>query len=181
MELTEKKLASERLYTGRVVTLEKDVVELPDGNQATREVIRHHGGVTVLAIDGEDNILFVRQFRYPYARVLLELPAGKLELGETPLACGARELEEETGFAAENFCSLGEVYPSPGYVDEVLHLYLATGLTQREQHLDVDEFLKVEKIPLDKAVEYCVDGTLNDAKTVVAILRYNALRRLGRV
>lgn len=181
MDLTEKTISSERLFAGKILSLEKDVVKLPDGKQATREVVRHNGGVTVLAIDEADNILFVRQFRYPYARLLLELPAGKLEKGEIPAECAARELEEETGFAAEEFCSLGEVYPSPGYVDEVLHLYLARGLTLHEQHLDEDEFLEVEKIPLNKAVEYCVDGTLNDAKTVVSILRYHELRRLGRV
>lgn len=181
MELKETTISSEQLYHGKVVTLELDTVELPNGSRAKREVVRHPGGVTILALDEEDHVFFVRQFRYPYAKVLLELPAGKLERGEEPAACAMRELEEETGFTAERLSALGEIYPTPGCMDEVLHLYLARGLTRRQQNLDADEFLEVESIPLAQAVEYCLDGTLCDAKTVIALLKYDALRRRGRV
>lgn len=174
MEHFEKTLSSETIYKGRVVTLKLDTVELENGSSAIREVICHSGGVAVLAIDDEDNILFVRQFRYPYAAELLELPAGKLEPGEAPEACGMRELEEETGYTAKEFEFLAKAYPTPGYTDEVLHLYVAKELEATSQRLDKDEFLTVEKIPCAKAVELCMNGGIRDAKTLIAILMYHA-------
>ena len=181
MEHFEKTLSSKELYKGKIVTLRLDEVELENGNIALREVIHHSGGVTVLALDGDDNALFVRQFRYPYAQTLLELPAGKIEPGEDPGVCGLRELEEETGHTAGRYEFLARVYPTPGYVDEVLHLYLARDLSATRQHLDEDEFLTVERIPFRQAVELCLDGTITDAKTMIAILKYNELRRRGEV
>lgn len=177
MELHEKRLSSRRLFEGRVITVELDEVELPNGHTSIREVVRHHGGVCVLPLDESGNALMVRQYRYPYAEILLELPAGKLERGEDPAACGRRELEEETGHIAGELTPLGKVYPSPGYLDEVLHLYLARQLTATGQHLDDDEFLNVETVPFETAVDYCLDGTITDAKSIAAILKYNELRR----
>lgn len=179
MEPVEKKQSSRRVYDGRILALDVDEVLLQNGHTATREVVRHHGGVCVLAMDDNDNVLFVRQFRYPYDEVLLELPAGKIEPGEDPAACGMRELEEETGHAAGTFTFLSRVYPSPGYVDEVLHLYLAWNLKPTAQRLDEDEFLEVEKIPFERAVSLCLDGTITDAKTLVSLLKYSELRRRG--
>jgi ADP-ribose pyrophosphatase len=178
MDYTEKQLSSKEIFKGRIITVRHDEVELVNGKAALREVVHNNGGVAVLALDDAENVLFVRQFRYPYGEVLLELPAGKLEPGEDPLTAGLRELEEETGHTAGHHESLGVAYPTPGYCDEVLHLYLAKNLTQTQQNLDEDEFLDVEKIPFDKAVEYCLDGTIKDAKTLVALLRYKLRRDL---
>lgn len=172
----EETLSSKELYSGRVFRIELDEVRLPNGKTGSREVVRHNGGVTVLALDESDNILFVRQHRYAYGEVLLELPAGKREPGEDPALCGMRELEEETGYRAGKFEPLGRVYPSPGYVDEVLYLYLATELEKTTQKLDEDEFLTVEKIPLEEAVELCMNGGIVDAKTMVSILKYDRMR-----
>lgn len=172
---TEKKIESKEIYKGRIITLELDKVELPDGTLTSREVIRHCGGVCVLAqIDGD--ILFVKQYRYPYATELLELPAGKLEPKEDPVECGLRELREETGYKAEKLHSLGKAYPTPGYVDEVLHLYYAENLTFAGQDLDPGEFLTVHRIPLDKAVEMCINGEIADAKTQIAVLKFSAMQ-----
>lgn len=181
MNTVETKLSSKQIYRGKILALEVDRVRLPDGTEATREVVRHSGGVSVLALDQEDRVLFVRQFRYPYAEELLEIPAGKLEPGESPEACGRRELEEETGHVAGRFDSLGAIYPTPAYVDEQLHLYLARALTETRQRLDRGEFLSVERIPFAQAVDLCLNGTVRDAKTIAAILKYDGLRRRGRI
>ena len=180
MEHYEKPLSSELLYDGRILKLFRDRVRLENGTEAERELVRHPGGVAVLAIDGGDNVLFVRQYRYPYARALLELPAGKLSPGEDPAACGLRELEEETGFTARDYRFLGRVYPSPGYTDEVLHLYLARDLVPTRQKLDEDEFLTVEKIPYEKAVALCMDGSVEDAKSLAALLKFHILRSFDK-
>lgn len=173
MEHYEKTISSKEIYSGRVVKLRLDEVELENGNITTREVIHHSGGVAVLALDDDDNILFVRQFRYPYAEALLELPAGKLNEGEDAYSCGLRELEEETGYAAGTYEFMAKAYPTPGYTDEVLHLYTAGNLTRTKQHLDDDEFLTVERIPYKQAVEMCLNGEIKDAKTLIAILMFD--------
>jgi ADP-ribose pyrophosphatase len=126
-----------------------------------------------VAVDDDGNILLVRQYRYPYAENLLEIPAGKLEKGEDPEACGIRELREETGYEAGKFTFLAEVYPTPGYTDERLHLYAAGRLAFKGQKLDSDEFLSVLKVPFEEAVEMCFGGEIKDAKSVIAILMYN--------
>lgn len=179
MDIFEKQISTREIYQGRILALRLDEARLPNGQIVKREVVHHNGGVAVLAVDREDRVLFVRQFRYPYGEQLLELPAGKLEPGEDPAACGLRELEEETGYTASDYSFLGRVYPTPGYVDEVLHLYLAKRLAFRGQRLDENEFLSVEKIPFEKAVGLCLDGGVTDAKTLVAILKYSELRRRG--
>lgn len=172
MNLTEKTLDVEYMYKGKIINLRRDSVELPDGNNALREVVEHPGGVCVLPLTNDQEILFVRQFRYPYKEELLEIPAGKRNSpDEDPLECGKRELEEETGAVAQNFVSLGELYPTPGYVNEVIYMYLATDLAVGEAHCDDDEFLNVEKIPFDKALEMVLNSKLKDAKTQTAILK----------
>lgn len=175
MELFEKTVSQKYEYQGKIINLRVDEVLLPNGNASRREVIEHPGGVCVLAADGDGSLLMVRQFRYPYQEVILELPAGKLERGEDPRECGIRELKEETGYVAETFEFLGKVYPSPGYVDEIIHLYLATGLRMEGQQLDPDEFLTVERIPLNEAVRLALDNQIPDAKSQVAILKYACL------
>lgn len=179
LQLDEKTCSSNIIYQGKILTLVRDLVELPNGNRTAREVVRHNGGVCILALDAEDNILFVRQFRYPYGEVLLELPAGKLEKDEDPIDCGKRELREETGYVPGTFRALGVMYPSPGYTDEVLHLFVATDLTATQQALDADEFLTVESIPFQTALTQCLNGEIADAKTALTILKYHELRRQG--
>lgn len=174
MELTEKKLDGQTLYDGVIVRLERDRVELPDGGTSHREVVRHPGGVIVLPLDDKGRVRMVRQYRYPVGRVLTELPAGKLEYGEDPLAAAKRELSEEVGAAAEHWESLGRILPTPGYCDEVHHLWLATGLTFGEAHPDEGEFLEQLAIPFGLAVKMALDGSLTDSKSIVAILRADA-------
>ena len=178
MILDEKTVKSEKIYEGRVISLLKDTVTLPDGETATREVVTHKGGVGVIAEDESGNILFVRQFRYPYKEVVLEIPAGKRDsIDEDPLFCGKRELKEETGATAKNFYPLGSLYPTPGYCGEIIWIFAATGLEFGEQCLDSDEFLNVERIPFDKAVEMVLKGKIKDSKTQIAILKYNEFKR----
>ena len=181
MNLYEKTLSSATLYKGKIVNLRVDDAELPNGETAKREVVEHPGGVCVAALTDRDELLFVRQFRYPYGEVIAELPAGKLSPGEDPLACGKRELREETGAAAERYRSLGRLYPSPGYCDEVIHLYLATGLSFGESCPDDDEFLEVERIPLESAAQLVLDNEIADAKTQTAVLKTLLLRQRGEV
>ncbi len=171
MNLTEIPLTQETIYKGRIITLRVDKARLPNGSEATREVVEHPGGVCVAALTDDDCLLFVRQFRYPYGEVLLELPAGKLDRGEDPLEAGKRERAEETGASATDYESLGKLYPSPGYCGEIIHLYMARNLSFGVMHPDEDEFLEVEKIPLEEAVRMVVDNQIPDAKTQAAVLK----------
>ena len=179
MDLTERKLSREDKFAGRIVTVHVDTVELPNGGTSTREVVDHTGGVAVLALDGENNVLTVTQYRYPFGKALLEIPAGKLDHpGEDPYAAGLRELKEETGAVPGPCESLGRLLPSPGCYGETLHLYLARELRMSEQHLDEDEFLNVERVPFDEMVRRCLEGEIEDAKTVAAVLKAKLLLNL---
>ncbi len=160
------------IFEGRIITLKSDDVILPDGKEANREYVTHKGGVCVVPLDKDENVVFVRQFRYPYGKVLLEIPAGKREsLTEDPLSCGMRELKEETGATCEKLVSLGEFYPTPGYTNEVIYMFLAKDLEFGEANPDEDEFLLVERIPLWKAVDMVMNGEIKDGKTQAAILK----------
>ena len=180
MELWEKTLESTTLYQGKILTLRRDRVALPSGREALREVVDHPGGVCILPVDKQGRLLFVRQYRYAYGQPLLELPAGKLEPGEEPYPAALRELEEETGHTAALLHPLGKVYPTPGCMNEVLHLYYADTLTETAQHLDEDEFLNVEPIPLEQAVRMALDGEIPDGKSQIALLKYTLLRQRGQ-
>lgn len=171
MNLNEQPLSADYKYRGRIINLRVDTALLPNGSSAIREVVEHPGGVCVAALTEDGCLLFVRQFRYPYQKVLLELPAGKLDPGEDPLEAGKRELREETGAEAARYESLGELYPSPGYCGEIIHLYAATGLTFGQMSPDEDEFLEVEKIPLEEAARMVLDNEIADAKTQAAVLK----------
>ncbi len=172
MELTEKTLNEEYIYKGRIIKVRRDEVELPNGHKSMREVVEHSGGVCVLPLTDRDEVIFVRQFRYPYKEVILEIPAGKRDHGEeSPLECGKRELAEETGAKADKYTSLGELYPSPGYCGEGIYMFLATGLTFGDTNPDEDEFLNVEKIPFDKALDMVLSDEIKDSKTQCALMK----------
>ena len=181
MELTEKTLSSKTIFDGKIVNLTFDEVILPDGTQAKREVVNHPGGVTVVALTDENEVLFVRQFRYPYKEVVLELPAGKLEKGSAPLENGKRELLEETGAIGYNYISLGVQYSSPGFCNETIHMYMCRIEKFETQQLDEGEVLKVEKIPLDRAVEMILNNQIFDGKTQTAVLKAALLLKSGAV
>ncbi|MDD3193948.1 MAG: NUDIX hydrolase [Oscillospiraceae bacterium] len=181
MSHTEKTIDSTRIFEGRVVRLRRDTVELENGKQTFREVIDHPGGVSILAMDGQGKIFFVRQFRYPFGQMLLELPAGKLEPGEDPADSGRRELREETGCTAGRFEPMGKLIPTCAYDTEVIYLFFAAELCQGEQDLDENEFLSVERYTLEEALDMVLDGEIIDAKTQIALLKYKALRDAGRI
>ncbi|MEE1060288.1 MAG: NUDIX hydrolase [Ruminococcus sp.] len=181
MKLFEKTLSSQSVFDGKILNITLDEVELENGKTSKREVVNHPGGVTVAALDEENNLYFVKQFRYPYKEVVLELPAGKLEKGSTPLENGKRELLEETGATGYSYMSLGQVYPSPGYTSEIIHLYVCRIKTEGESRPDEGEFLNVEKIPLDKAVEMVLNNQLPDAKTQIAVLKTAMLLKSGKI
>lgn len=171
MELTEKKLTSVEIFDGVVIHLFKDTVELPDGREAVREIIRHPGAVCVLPIDFDGNAYFVRQFRYAFNKVTLEAPAGKLEKGEDIKEAALRELNEETGLTAKKITYLGEMYTTPALIDEIIHFYIAEDLTPGKQSLDEDEFINVEKMSLEEAAKRVMNGEIKDSKTQTIILR----------
>lgn len=181
MKHFEKQLDSQIIFEGRVVRLRRDQVELEDGSRTMREVIAHPGGVGIVALDDNDCLLMVRQYRYPFGEQLLEIPAGKLEYGEDPAACGRRELEEETGYVAAEYSPLGKLYPTPAYDDEVIHLFFARGLRETEQRLDAGEFLTVERVPFAQAVRLVQQGEICDAKTQIGVLRACLLRQRGEL
>ena len=178
MKCIEKRLDGEVKYSGVIVNVRLDRAQLENGKIVRREVVEHPGGVGILPVDDEGYCYMVRQFRYPFSRQLLEIPAGKLEYGEDPLDCAVRELSEETGFTAGELIPLGKCLTSPGFSSEVLHLYLARGLRAGKAHLDEDEFLNVEKHPLSELLAMADRNELEDGKTVIAVLK--AARVLGR-
>ena len=177
MDLNEKTLASEQVFDGRLLKVYRDEVGLTDGGTSVREFVHHPGGVAAVALDDEGNVYLERQFRYPYHKVVTEIPAGKLEPGEDPFDAIRRELAEEIGATAVKWDALGHIMPSVGYTDEMLYLYLARGLTFGGTHLDEDEFLEPFKLPFREALDMAADGRINDAKTLAALFRAEKLMR----
>ena len=166
------------IYNGRVVNFHVDDITLCNGEKATRECVDHPGGVGIIALTDDEYVYMVRQFRYPYKESIYEIPAGKREKGEDPLETGKRELQEECGVVAENFIDLGRIYPSPGYTNEEIYLYAATGLTEVEQNLDEDEFLQVTKMKLATLITKIMSGEITDAKTIAAAFKLKELRNI---
>lgn len=175
MELFEKQLTSKQLFDGKIIKLYYDEVELPNGKMSFREIVRHSGAVCVIPVDDEGYVTMIRQFRYPFGRPLLEIPAGKLEPNEEPLSAVSRELEEESGIRADKIESLGIIYTTVAFTDEKIYAYLATGLTYHDSHPDDDEFLEIEKIHISKLVEMVMNGEIKDSKTQICILKANAI------
>ena len=176
--LVEVKTGSEEIFDGVILHVFKDTVQLPNGHPATREVIRHVGAVGVIPVTDDGKVIIERQFRYPLNSVITEIPAGKLDsFTEDRLSAAKRELEEETGYTAEEWIPMGDYYPTPAYCDERITLYLAKGLRLGQRHLDEDEFLNFEAVPLATLVEDVMSGRITDGKTQVAVLK--AARMLG--
>lgn len=173
MNMREKQLSHRYFFEGKIMKARLDEALLPNGKTALREVCEHVGGVGVLPIDRNGNVLLVRQFRYPYDTAMLEIPAGKLDHGEgeSIAACGARELKEETGCTAARMVPLGCVYPSPGFLTEVVHLFAALDLTDGEMQPDEDEFVELVRLPLAEVEAMVERDEIRDAKTVVALYR----------
>ncbi|MGN1421476.1 MAG: HAD hydrolase-like protein [Eubacterium sp.] len=166
------------IFNGRIITVHNDTVTLVDGESAQREVVDHPGGVAVVGLTEDNEILLVRQFRYPYKETILEIPAGKLEKDEDPREAGIREFKEECGAQAERFESLGEIYPTPGYCGEIIRIFYAEGITYGEQNLDEDEFLDVVKMPIKECISKIMNGEIKDAKTIAGIFKLKELKNL---
>lgn len=179
MEHRESLRQSRQRFSGEVLRLYEDTVELENGKTATREVIRHRGAVCIAAVTEEGGVYLVRQFRYPMGKELWELPAGKLEPGEAPLEAAERELGEEAGVSAQELYSLGDYYPAAAYSDEVIHCYAARGLSPCQMALDEDEFLTPEIFPMEKLVSMVLEGEICDGKTCVAVMRLWAWQQRG--
>lgn len=177
MNMREETVSSEEIFTGRVITLKREIVRLPNGREASREVVMHPGGVAIVPLDGEGNVYVVRQYRRPLDDVIMEIPAGKLNWGEEHCSCGVRELAEETGMTAGRLDYLGKYYPTPGFCQEIIHIYLARDLKKGEMHPDEDEFLEVERLPLDTLLDMVMNNEILDAKTAIGILKTAELLR----
>jgi len=168
----EKKVESEVLFKGKIITVYKDKVRCQNDRLATREIVRHHGGVGILAVI-DDKIILVKQFRYAYDQDTIEIPAGKLELNEDSSYAGARELEEETGYSCKELVPVTEIYPTPGYCDEIIHLYEAKDVFKVENPLegDIDEFINVLFVPIDEAYQMVINQEIKDSKTIIAVMK----------
>lgn len=177
-DLTERTLSREEKFQGRFLSVHVDQAILPNGRQAQREVVEHVPGAAILALDDRNNVLTVTQYRYVFARPLLEIPAGKLESGEDPVSGALRELREETGAVPDEFLPMGRIIPAPGCYGEVLYLFLAKGLQFQECRPDEDEFLIQERIPFEEMVHRIMSGEIEDAKTIAAVLKAKLLLNL---
>lgn len=169
--MIEKPLRSERLYDGRVIKLDRVEVELGSGRQSVREIVRHPGAVAIAALDPAGDVLLVRQFRLAAERVMLEIPAGTLEVGEEPRACAERELQEETGYRPGTLEAIGGFFVAPGYTTEYIHLFIATDLSESRLAMDDDEVIEVDHVPLAEALAMIERGDIQDGKTIVGLLR----------
>ena len=183
MNTTEKQKDFKYIYKGSVIKLRVDNAILPNGKTATREVVEHPGGVCVLPVDKNGDVLLVKQFRYPYMEETLEVPAGKRDkAGDSdPLVCGKRELKEETGATAGTYIPIGTLYPSPGYCDEVIYMYIALDLTFGKAQPDEDEFINLCRMPLKEAVDMVLRGEIPDSKTQAAILKAEIMLKKGEL
>jgi ADP-ribose pyrophosphatase len=176
--LSEQRIDGERIYSGKILDLEVDRVKLPNGHVTIREVVRHPGAVVVVPVLSGDRLVLVRQYRYPVGKVLLELPAGKLDPGEEPSTCARRELGEEIGMSARRWTPLGSLYTTPGFSDEVLHVFLATDLQpQAGLGPDDDEFLEVSIMPKSEAFALARGGKIHDAKTLAGLFLWQLAAR----
>lgn len=176
MNNEEVTIKSEKIYEGKVVNLRVDTIELKDKKYSKREIVEHSGGVGVVAITDDDEIVLVKQYRKAISKEIIEIPAGKLELNEKPKETALRELKEETGYSTDNIEYISEFYPTPGYCTEKIHVFLAKDLVPGEQDLDENEYVEVIKLPFEEAYEMVLNGDLTDAKTIIGITLYGLER-----
>jgi ADP-ribose pyrophosphatase len=180
-DISTGKISSRRIYTGRIVSLDVDTVRFPNGTTGELEIIRHSGAsaiVPILETPGEeDRVLLIRQYRYAADGFLYEVPAGRLDSGETPEACARRELREETGYSASTLTPLTSIFTTPGFTDERIHLFIAGGLTAGESALESDEILELQPTTFPRALEMIDEGLITDGKTIVALLLASRSRR----
>lgn len=168
--MREKIIHTAHIYDGHLIKLDLHKIELPDGKRSKREIVKHPGAVAIVALDDKDNVLLVRQFRLAADDIILEIPAGTLDPGESPEDCARRELQEEIGYQPQKLESLGGIFTAPGYTTEFIHLFLATELVESPSEGDADEFLEVVRTPLDDALKLIDDGKIIDSKTLSALL-----------
>ncbi|MHB1346225.1 MAG: NUDIX domain-containing protein [Candidatus Humimicrobiaceae bacterium] len=171
--LEEKKISSRKIFEGKIIKLFFDKVMLPNKKVATREKVWHPGAVAVVPLTSGNEIILIRQYRYPVEEVLIEIPAGKLDKNEDPLDCAKRELQEEVGAVGGSFTHLTSFHTTPGFSNEFLHLYLATGFEKKENNPDEDEFLQILSIPIKECVDWVFEGKIKDAKSIIGILMAN--------
>lgn len=164
-------IQTEDIFDGRIVHLKVHDVKLPDGNVSKREVVHHKGAVAVVATSSQNEVLLVRQFRLPIDKVMWEIPAGTLELDETPETCAIRELQEETGYRPLDLVDIGGIHPAPGYTTEFIHIYWSKKQVKSALPMDIDEFVEAEWKPISGALEMIANGDITDSKTIVGILR----------
>ena len=176
--MKETTLKSDVVFKGKILKVKVDRVRLSNGKESTREVVEHPGAVVVIPIV-EGKVIMVEQYRYPIGRILLELPAGKLDPGETPEECARRELEEETGYKAKKMTYLGKIYTSPGFSSEIIHIFLAEDMEKGENRTNEDELLNIVEKNFEDVVKECLSGKIEDAKTIVAILKLWGMKGVG--
>lgn len=178
-DLREEKISSKSVFNGQLLDVFKDHVRLPNGQEATREYIKHQGASAVLPFFENGDVMLVRQFRYPLDQVFLEVPAGKIDPDEGPTSTAKRELKEETGITCGELQKLEYFYPSIGYTDEIIHLYVGWDLEEAEQQIDEHEFLQKHRLPFQEAHQMVLDGQITDSKTALLILKAAALTSTG--
>jgi len=177
MNYYEKTIKEERKYTGNIINVDRVTVLLPNGKESTRDVVRHPGAAVVLPITDDWKILMVEQYRKPCEMISLELPAGKLDAGELPEVCAKRELEEETGFAAGKLVKVLTIHSTPGFSDEVLHMFVATDLVEKKANPDEDEFISCRKYDLSELITKVEKGEITDAKTIIGIFLADRIKK----
>lgn len=170
MDYYEKTIERKKMYKGNIIGVDLVSVTLPNGKEASRDVVTHPGASVVIPVSENNELYMVRQFRKPIEKELLEIPAGKLDPGEDPMVCAHRELKEETGLVSDNLRHVIDIHSAPGFCDEVLHMYIATDLKEGKSCVDEDEFLSVEKVPVNKLVEMIINHEITDAKTIIGVL-----------
>lgn len=170
-QLIEKTLSSNEVFNGKLLHVFVDHVQLPNGEEATRDWIKHPGACAVVPVFENGDVMMVRQFRYPMSQIFWEVPAGKIDKGEPQDQTALRELQEEVGLVASSYQYIGHFYPGIGYSNELIHIYIAWNLTLVDQNMDADEFVLKERVPFQKAIEMVHSGEINDGKTVICLLR----------
>lgn len=178
----EKTIQTNKIFDGKIISVQVDDVTLPDGNQAKREIVKHPGAVAIIALTEDKEILFVKQYRKPLEKAILEIPAGRLEEGEEPEMTALRELEEETGYTTDELSFITSFYTSPGFADEIIYLYMTTSLRKLSEPVqgDEDEFIELKKLTLDEALQHVKNNKIHDAKTNYAVLFLQLLQEKGK-